>query len=228
MITFEDIKNTTGHIRYEDSGRGHLKMIDHYNPLSIMEAEFHFITETIIKYDLKRGFEVATAFGISALAAALGFKQTGGKLVTMDAYVEEKLNDAGAYKDYIDPVYIVGSHGYQSAENLREIFDVVSNLTLTIGWSPDDTGKTIESIFGDQKLDYALIDAGHFTDWIKKDVDAIKPYLDDKFVVFFHDVYPESFTDELINHIESSLGGKLEVVINYPYGENLGMVKVGI
>lgn len=218
-----------GPIKYDLSKFGHIKMKNHDVPLSILESEFNYIRNLIIDNNLQRGFEVATAFGISALAASLGFKETGGMLVSMDAYIEEMYDDAGAYidefgKDCIKP----GEYpdGLASALFLLRHFDIRNHLALAIGWSPTDTGARIKTIFENKKLDYVFIDAGHFTHWIKQDVDAIFPFLGDGAHVLFHDVYPDSFTPELISYIENLLGGTLEIIIEYPHGENLGKVVV--
>ena len=59
-------------------------MENHIFPLSIRYDEFEFLKNLIIKYNLKSGFELATAFGVSTVALGIGFIKTGGKLVTMD------------------------------------------------------------------------------------------------------------------------------------------------
>ena len=72
-----------------------------------------------VEHNLQRGYECATAFGISSCAIGLGFKQTGGKIVTMDAYIEEKCQNPGAYKDFERTVY-EQSDGYKSVKYLIE------------------------------------------------------------------------------------------------------------
>lgn len=89
-----------GPVHYELLSRGNIKMREHPYPYSILQEEFNFLTNIVIENDLKRGYECATAFGISSLAIGLGFKQTGGKCVTMDAYIEEKCQNPGTYMDF--------------------------------------------------------------------------------------------------------------------------------
>lgn len=175
-------------IKYEVHGMGHsLKMVNHPNPVSITHAEFHFIKDFIIRNNLKTGYEVATAFGISALAAGLGFKETGGKLVTMDAYIEEQYNKdlgyIGKQETYQD------SDGYKSTKTLLKEFDLESVVYPTVGWSPIDTKSNISQIFdlSTQKLDFVFIDAGHWNEALLLDVDSIRDLVDEKFVVFIHD-----------------------------------------
>jgi len=93
---FKQILNLTdGPVQYELTEMGHIKMVNHLYPYSIKEREFNFLRDLIAHNNLKNGFECATAFGISSLALGLGFKETGGKCVTMDAYIEEKCEDPG-------------------------------------------------------------------------------------------------------------------------------------
>jgi methyltransferase family protein len=221
---FEDIKRARGPIGYEVTEKGHLRMIGHHNPLSIKEAEFYFIKNYIVEHRLKVGFEVATAFGISALAAASGFAETGGKLASMDAYIEEQFNDAGIYSDIADKKFYQAD-GWCSAHFLASEFDVVPFVEFHIGWSPTDTPTVIESVHCGKRLDYVFIDGGHFSLQIEADVNAVLPYLEKSATVFFHDVYDDSFTPNLIEYFEQTLGGKMEIPLPYPEGENLGYIR---
>ena len=219
----EIVKISDGPVAYEQSGRGHVKMVGHEFPLSIKQEEFDFLTNLVKDNNLQRGFECATAFGISSLAAALGFKATGGKLVTMDAYIEEKCRDAGAYKDFEREVY-EQADGYKSVKHLVKHFELETNLFPEIGWSPDDVESTITKHFGSEKLDYVFLDAGHFPEQMVKDIAAIAPFLDKKFVFVFHDIYPWSF-DESVHKLVNDLFGKsVEIKVPHPQGENLGYI----
>ena len=113
----EIIKLNDGPVKYEASGRGHLKMIGHKVPYSIMQREFDFLHNIVVENNLQRGFELATAFGISGTAIGTAFKKTGGKFVTMDAYIEEKCDDAGKYEKFQREVYDK-SDGYKSVKYL--------------------------------------------------------------------------------------------------------------
>lgn len=123
MITYNDLVALEGPVRYEHSGRGHLKMVNHTFPWSLTEPEFQYLYNLIIERKYTCGFEVATAFGISSLAAALAFKETGGRIVTMDAYIEEAMNDPMAYKS-IDPSVYDDSDGFKSVKFLVEHFEL--------------------------------------------------------------------------------------------------------
>jgi predicted O-methyltransferase YrrM len=221
---FENIVSIQdGPVKYEVSGRGHLKMEGHDFPLSIKQEEFDFLTNLVKDNNLQRGFECATAFGISGLASALGFKATGGKLVTMDAYIEEKCKDAGAYKDFEREVYDKAI-GYQSVKHLVKHFGLEENFYPEIGWSPTDVESTVKKHFGDKKLDFVFLDAGHFPEQMIKDITAIKPFLGDKFVFVFHDIYPWSFSDDVHKLCRELFNKDVEIKVPHPAGENLGYI----
>ena len=217
IIKFEDVP-----VQYENTGSGHIKMKQHPYPYSIKEEEFEFLKNLIIEHNLQRGYECATAFGVSSCAIGLGFKQTGGKVVTMDAYIEEKCQNPGAYKDFERTVYET-SDGYKSVKYLIEKFELQNTLFPEIGWSPDNTFRCIKNHFR-EKLDFVFIDAGHFEDQMIKDIDAFLPLLADKYVLAFHDVYEWSFSNKVHDHLMNTIGKKVEIMIPDGRGENLGVI----
>ena len=217
IIKFEDVP-----VQYENTGSGHIKMKQHPYPYSIKEEEFEFLKNLIIEHNLQRGYECATAFGVSSCAIGLGFKQTGGKVVTMDAYIEEKCQNPGAYKDFERTVYET-SDGYKSVKYLIEKFELQNTLFPEIGWSPDNTFRCIKNHFR-EKLDFVFIDAGHFEDQMIKDIDAFLPLLADKYVLAFHDVYEWSFSNKVHDHLMNTIGKKVEIMIPSGRGENLGVI----
>lgn len=221
IITFKD-----GPVQYELVGghnKSNIKMVQHKYPYSIKQEEFEYLTNIIVDNNLQRGYECATAFGVSSSAIGLGFKQTGGKCVTMDAYIEEKLANPGAYRKFEREVYDA-SDGYKSVKYLIEKFELQDHLFPEIGWSPDDTETCIRKHF-DDKLDFVFIDAGHFPEQMIKDIDAFIPLLAEKYVIVFHDVYPQSFSSLVHQHVENKLNKKVEIVIPHPRGENMGVIK---
>lgn len=201
-----------------------LNMRNHYNPWSIKYPEFKYLYDTIKNNNLKAGYEVATAFGISALAAALAMKDTGGKLVTMDAYIEEKYNDAGSYTNADKEVYYENNDGYKNVNYLIKKFQLEGTLLPEIGWSPNDTEKVLSKHFDLQKekLDYIFIDAGHWDDAVIKDIDSVVPFLAERCYIFFHDVH--CFTDKFKDHLISRFGKSFEIVVPLPIGFNLAIL----
>lgn len=211
-----------GPVQYELTNTNNIKMVQHPYPYSIKYEEFEFLRCLVRDCKLQRGFEVATAFGVSSLALGLGFKETGGKCVTMDAYIEEKCKDPGKYENFEREVY-EQADGYKSVKYLIEAFRVQDHLFPEIGWSPDDTETAIRKHFS-EPLDFVFIDAGHFQDQIIRDIDAVLPLLGEKYVLAFHDVYPWSFTDAVHEHLYKKIGKKVTIAVPHPAGENLGIV----
>lgn len=223
MSNFQKILTLTdGPVQYEMTGTNNIKMKQHPYPYSIKEEEFNFLTNLIAEHNLQNGYECATAFGISSLAIGLGFKQTGGKCVTMDAYIEEKCQNPGAYEKFEREVY-EQADGYKSVKYLIEQFDLQNHLIPTIGWSPDDTETNVRKHIT-EPLDFVFIDAGHFPDQMIKDIDAFLPLLGEKYVLAFHDIYPWSFSQKVHDHLFAKIGKKLEIKVPHPAGENLGVV----
>ena len=215
-----DLKD--GPVQYEMTNTNNIKMVQHPYPYSIKEAEFNYLTGLITEHNLQRGYECATAFGISSLAIGLGFKNTGGKCVTMDAYIEEKCKDPGAYEKFEREVY-EQADGLKSVKYLIEKFGLQKHLYPEIGWSPTDTESAVRKHIK-EPLDFAFIDAGHFPEQMIKDIDAVLPLLGEKYILAFHDVYPWSFSDAVHEHLFNKIGKRVEIKVPHPAGENLGVV----
>jgi len=218
IITFVD-----GPVQYEMTWSSNIKMKQHPYPYSIKKEEFDFLTNVITENNLKNGYECATAFGVSSCAIGLGFKNTGGKCVTMDAYIEEKCGNPGAYKDFEGQVY-EKSDGFKSVKYLIEKFELQNHLFPEIGWSPDNTESAIKKHLN-EPLDFVFIDAGHFEEQMIKDIDSFFPFLGERYIIMFHDVYSWSFTDKVHQHVKQLTGKDVEIVVPHPKGENLGMIK---
>jgi predicted O-methyltransferase YrrM len=168
-----------------------LRMKGVHQPWSLKEVEFHIMQETVKINGLLRGYEVATAFGISTLGIGLGFKETGGRLVTMDAYIEENSVDGAAYRHEFDKKFY-DSKGYRSVTNLIKCYGLQETVYPTVGWSPIDTVSCLSGTFNldKEKLDFVFIDAGHWDEALLKDVQSVLPFLNqDKYVIFIHDTH---------------------------------------
>jgi len=187
MNIFNKIITSNSPIKYIPAHNG-IRMANHHNPVSISEQELNYIYRFIKRYNLKRGYEVATAFGVSAIGIGLAMKETGGKLVTMDAYIEEQYNHCNMYADKID-VY-QESDGLNSVKFLIDLFNLREVVFPTVGWSPTDTIKNISSIFDlkTEKLDFVFIDSMHNDIALMNDIKSIITLLDDKYVIFLHDM----------------------------------------
>lgn len=215
-----------GPVQYESVqswfGANSMKMRNHNFPYSITETEFEFLKDLIIMYDLKSGYEVATAFGVSSIGIGLGFKQTGGKLVTMDAYIEEDSGDCESYQDYSPSVY-EDMDGYKSANFLIKEFSLEENVFLEVGWSPNDTETAIKKHIS-TPLDFIFIDGGHFPNQVVDDISSIVPLLGEKYIIAFHDMYPDIFDSSVKDYIKSTFGEHVQIVVPEPYGYNLSII----
>lgn len=210
MSIFQEIAQLNGPVEYTINPHKSLGMKEHYHPWSIKEEEFLYLKNLIIQNDLKVGYEVATAFGISSLAIGLGFKETGGKLITMDAYIEEKYGHADAY-DGAAPEIHTDSDGYKSVNFLIEHYDLKNTVFREIGWSPDNTAEAILK-HTNEKIDFVFIDGGHFPGQVIKDIQAILPFLNDKYILTFHDTFDFIFTQEVNDFIYQTTG-KLPTIV---------------
>lgn len=204
-----------------------LKMVAHHHPWSLKPREFDFIRSLVASYDLRCGFEIATAFGISGLAAALGFKQTGGKLVTMDAYVEEAHESSMHYMHVQSWLGSENADGYKSVGFLREWFALDNHLVPTIGWSPTDVGDLLRTHHGANPLDFVFIDGGHWDEALIRDLGAVSPFLADRAIVVFHDTH--CFGAPAQDYVQQTLGASWTVPPAFQRGEGwyLGYVARG-
>lgn len=202
-----------------------LRMTHKGFPVGLKEAEGTVLLGAVNDLGLKRGFEVATGFGLSATWAGLAFRKNGGKLVTLDAYIEEHDGDPNSYRPSGPRTY-EGADGYRSVLQLREKFELQRVVYPVVGWSPDAVGDAITEVHGGEPLDYAFIDGGHWDEAVIRDVNAIAPFLDkERFVVFFHDLH---CLNASIEHAQRVLGGGMQVLVAPPNGWNLGCIARGI
>lgn len=201
-----------------------LRMANHHHPVSIKQCEARYIYNFIKRHQLTAGYEVATAFGISALYAGLAFKETGGHLITLDCFVEENFNLATAYKKENLGDYSFGSDGKKSAEFLFRELGVP--VELKVGVSPDNVDEILSNYPSMEfSLDYAFIDAQHTDEAVIADIDAIAPRLSrDGFALFLHDMH--CFTSKVQDHIRSLFNKEIKLCdgCGLPRGYNLSLI----
>lgn len=164
-----------------------LKMTNHHHPWSLLQEEAEILFRNILHSNLKSGFEIATAFGISAIALGQAFKVTGGKLVTMDAYIEEHFNQADGY-DLSTKLTKVDADGFKLASIMLETLQLEKHVSLAIGWSPTDTLKIL-SQHHSLPLDFIMIDGGHTADQVHADVEVLVSQTAENCLLAFHDFY---------------------------------------
>jgi predicted O-methyltransferase YrrM len=195
MKTFEELvelsKNFNLNFTLEqinNNGDDNLKLSNHFHPWSLKKSEAKIVYDIICENNLKLGFEIATAFGVSSSVMGQALLKTNGKLITMDAYVEEEFNHSGQYN--INTKFVKTQEtadGYKMASNLLKSLGLSETVFLEIGWSPNDVPSILNKHLNGSKLDFAFIDGGHSIEQIHADVLAIKDYLNDNCILFFHD-----------------------------------------
>lgn len=199
-----------------------IKMIEHEVPISIRKDEFEFLKNIIKKYDLKSGFELATAFGVSTVALGLGFKETNGKLLTMDAYVEER--QLAYTQEYSDTSVNFNSDGFKSVNYLIEHFRLKDIVNPQIGWSPDDVHHIINN-HSKKSFDFVFLDGGHTPKQVIKDLFAIRPFLEDEYVIVLHDYFDNVFDEEVLFFMDNFLKMSRPIIeLKQPFGDNMSVI----
>lgn len=227
MTRLKDLVDLDSPIKYELYNGHRLKMVGHDSPLSISDVEFDFLRKFIVRNNIQSCYEIATGFGVSTLAMGLGLKETGGRLVTLDAYIEEKENNGYSYESYSNEKY-ERSDGFVSVNYLLKEFGLSGNVFPFVGWSPDDTPESIKAIFGDTPLlDCVFIDGGHFDDFAIRDLDSIFGYLADEYIIFFHDRH--MLGDKFARHLHGLFGRDTTLVpgCQFPQGYFLSYITNG-
>lgn len=228
MNIYEQLIATQQYHATGDAPHIALRMSRSASPTSIKIAEFEYIRNLISERGLTRGFEIATGFGISALAAGLAFRETGGMLVTMDAYVEEMVGDAGTYRTCGKTLYFEAD-GYQSVQYLCRKFDLDGTVRPRIGWSPDDVEGILTEEFPDireRNLDFVFIDGGHFAEFVKRDLKAVQPFVGAGTCILLHDVFEGVFGKAFPHMIKEMFGKDYGIVVPYPEGFNLSLLEL--
>jgi predicted O-methyltransferase YrrM len=182
-------------------------------PYSCTDEEGLIMYQAIKQFNLKSGFEVATAFGYSSLFMGLALKENRGSLVSIDCYIEEwkesftyAVDELEVAVDAVRQSIEIGKKpiGLEYAISNRDKLEMNDIIDYVIGISPTDILK----IFKNRKVDIAFIDGGHFGDQPTKDFLGILPFLEQKCVVFFHDNNQNTFVENAIKVAEENFGNK--------------------
>jgi len=217
---------TDGPDKIEKNQYGMLKLKSQEFPWTIKEFEFDVLTSLVSTYNCRRAFEVATGFGVSSLAIGLGLKETQGKLVTVDAYVEELKNHPDVYRGS-NPTIHTQAIGYKMVKYLIDRYDLTNTVFPEVGWSPRDTSDILKRhLVPGEKLDFVFIDGGHFSEQVIRDVEGVLPFLAPKNIIVFHDGFNQVFDRPTVSRIESLLRKPLRMLvdINTGLGNNMMIV----
>jgi predicted O-methyltransferase YrrM len=170
-------------------------------------AIYHVISEN----RLASGYEIATAFGLSSVFIGLGLAESGGKLLTLDCYVEESAEsdvyspeDIRRHVETLNQGLAKGQkpEGLKIAEKLANAAGVSDAIIFKTGCSPEDVGHLLEG----KSIDFAFIDGGHFGEQPTLDFDAVEPFLGPKCAVFFHDNNGNPAVARAIAKAEKAMG----------------------
>jgi len=225
---YNEILNlNTGPVRYDLHPLAKvMKLTTKDFPWSINQFEFDILRSIISSCNLKSGLEIGTGFGISAIAAGLGFKETNGKLVTIDSYIEEQQNSYTSYRRAL-PSLFHESTNYQSVRHLIDHFQLHDTVYPEIGWSPRDTATILRKTLGpDCKLDYVFLDGGEFPEQVVKDVESFLPFLNEKYIILFQGMFPNVYDVPVLERI-TKVTGVQPVLFNdpsLPFTSRLGVV----
>lgn len=228
MSVYEQLVATGKYIAVEDPPNISLQMSQSNGPRSIKIAEFEYIRNLVLSRNLKRGYEIATGFGVSVLAAGLAFKETGGKIATMDCYIEEKIEDYNAARSD-ERIVHPDAEGFKSVKYLVEMFGLEDTVFPKVGWSPDDTESAITEVFPDlrqQPLDFVFIDGGHFINAVQRDIESIVPFVAPGSCILLHDVSVGNFGVGFPSMVKKLLGRDYNIVVPYPVGFNMALVEL--
>lgn len=177
------------------------RLPDRKFPYSMTFEEGMLIHHLIAESGLKSGYEIATAFGLSSFFIATAMEKTGGHLISVDAYIEEAVEDflydhqaVVAHVDEVKKLYELGKtdqlpRGLQFATKGADVLGVSGLVEYRVACSPEG----IPDLLDERLLDFAFVDGGHFGDQPILDVKSVLPFLNrDRYLLIFHDTQCEA------------------------------------
>jgi len=182
-------------------------------PYSCTNEEGLLLYKAVRLFNLKSGFEIATAFGYSSLFLGLAFKKNNGSLVSLDCYIEEwkesynydeqeLAETTEKIKYQINqgelPIGLEYAKSHSNKLNLSKVVD------YKVGISPTD----LNNILVGKTIDMAFIDGGHFGEQPTKDFLGLYPYLNNKCIVFFHDNNQNPYVERAIAVVENKFNSQ--------------------
>jgi hypothetical protein len=189
-------------------------------PYSLTDEEGLILYKLVTDAGLTNGYEIATAFGYSSFYLGLGFKKNGGRLVSVDAYVEETeenfIYDEETAKSRADMYTDLRRKGelHKLPEGLKfailgaQQLGIDDVVRYEIGFSP----VSVPGLLHGQKLDFAFIDGGHFGEQPCIDVDAVMPFMNlDKCIMMFHDTQCEAVAKG-VHYAAQKIGGDVHSI----------------
>lgn len=177
------------------------KLPDRKFPYSLTFEEGMMLHHLVHQAGLANGYEIATAFGFSSFFIASALQKNGGHLVSVDAYIEEEMEDylydlkttqehvAKLTQAKIEGRVDALPRGLQFAMDGAVTLGIKDTVDYRIACSPEGIPEQLAG----QTIDFAFIDGGHFGEQPVWDVRSVVPYLHpDRFVIAFHDTQCEA------------------------------------
>jgi predicted O-methyltransferase YrrM len=169
----------------ENSLQDSLRLSNRLYPWSLRENEANILYSLVKNNNLTSGFEIATGFGVSSISIGKAFKETGGRLSSMDAYVEELLG-YGLYDHTTHKIKTGTPDGYLMATSMSKALEIDKHTNFDIGWSPNDTSLILDKNEQDF-LDFVFIDGGHYPQQVILDLSSVIDKLAYDCIICFHD-----------------------------------------
>jgi predicted O-methyltransferase YrrM len=223
-IKFNDLVNDINSIVTQKveitkhSGGRHvgIKFVDKPVPISINEAEYNFMHQTIVNNNLKVGYELSTGVGISTIAISQAFKFTDGHLISLDSYYEEITNVSnnipiGNYTEDDKKQIAKLSNSYNMLQKYISNKELGKFVSIEIGWSPTDSTKLLEK--RNAPLDFVFLDCPKSDKEFERDLNSIVPFLGKKYIIFVHDTH--TFTNKSFELVKNVLGIDMKKVYDY-------------
>lgn len=189
-------------------------------PYSLTDEEGMILFKLVADQKFTEGYEIATAFGFSSFFLGLAFQQNGGRLVSVDAYIEESQEDylydpalARAHAEQLQRLMLAGSNeelpaGLRFALNGAKTLGIDGCTSYRVGFSPDGVPALLQG----RTLDFAFIDGGHFGDQPLRDVEAVAPFLHpERFLLVFHDTHCDAVARG-VHHAAQLTGGRIDSI----------------
>jgi len=184
-------------------------------PLSINEAEFNFMRDTIVNNDLKSGFELATGTGISTIAIATAFSKTKGHFLTFDSYYEyiTKKSSNIPVGDYsrLDVETIKECEDYKFVSGIIGKLNLSPYVNIIIGWSPTDTTRALRE--QNKPLDFVFLDCPKSDSEFERDITSLRPFIGAKYSIFVHDSH--TFTTKSFDLVKRLFGREMKLIHDY-------------
>jgi hypothetical protein len=158
-------------------------------PFSISESEFNYMKDFIIKNKLKNGYELATGTGISSVGIGYALEKNGGKLVTIDSYLEDEMQDQP-----INDVRLGNSDSAMNRNNLMFSSLGLNKIITHKRFSPDC--EDILDIEFNNDIDFVFLDCPKDSVDFIRDISILKNRINkEKFAIFVHDThcFPDDF-----------------------------------